>query len=480
MKSLLCLLFLVFSITTTAQVAINNDNSTPDPSAMLDVKSTDKGMLIPRMTQAQRIAVVAPATGLLVYQTDNPAGFYYYNGAGWFRLSLQNEGWSTTGNAGTNPANNFFGTTDNQPLSFRLNNTPAGKFDNVKRNYFVGAGSGLSNITGEGNIAIGNGTLKKNTIGSGMVAIGDSALYNYHYVLGDAVAIGYRALFSDTTGHGNIAIGNEALSSNLSGDYNIALGINALTSNLTGDWNIAIGGLTASTNASYNTGIGINTLGNNYTGENNTALGFQALFSNDNGNGNTGIGFNAGRFLPSNVNNVTAIGNYSGFTTTPSNHINIGNTSNVWIGGQVNWSVWSDKRIKKDIQQNVPGLSFIMKLKPVTYHLDIHKQNEMVYTRGSDTLSWPGKYDIETITQTGFIAQEVELAAKQSNYDFSGVIAPKNEEGLYSIRYAEFVVPLVKAIQEQQTIIDDQNKKIDNLLKQNAQMNARIEKLENK
>ena len=122
-------------------VAINNDNSTPDPSAMLDVKSTSKGLLVPRMTQAQRTAITTPANGLLVYQTDNPSGFYYYSGAGWFRLSLQNEGWSTSGNAGTNPANNFIGTTDNQPLSFRLNNAPAGQFDHIKGNYYIGSGS---------------------------------------------------------------------------------------------------------------------------------------------------------------------------------------------------------------------------------------------------------------------------------------------------------------------------------------------------
>jgi len=54
-------------------VAINNDNSSPDASAMLDVKSTTKGMLAPRMTQAQRNSIASPANGLVIYQTDiNP------------------------------------------------------------------------------------------------------------------------------------------------------------------------------------------------------------------------------------------------------------------------------------------------------------------------------------------------------------------------------------------------------------------------
>jgi trimeric autotransporter adhesin len=465
MKSLLCLLFLVFSITTTAQVAINNDNSAPDGSAMLDVKSTNKGMLVPRMTQAQRIAIVSPATGLLVYQTDNPTGFYYNNGTGWFRLSLQNEGWSTTGNAGTNPANNFIGTTDNVAITFKVNNELAGKIDPSSPN----------------NTSLGYQTLNSNTTGNSNTSMGFNSLYTNSTGSGNT-AIGTTSLFSNTWGVSNSANGISSLYSNTSGGYNTANGAYSLYSNTNGKYNTAIGFFALQLNniADANTAVGESALANKTDGDGNTAVGRQAFYLLANGNNNTALGCMAGYSTPNTLNNVTLLGFNAGFITTPDNHINIGNTSNVWIGGQVNWGVYSDKRIKKDIQQNVPGLSFIMKLNPVTYRLDIHKQNEMVYKRGSDTLSWPSKYEIETITQTGFIAQEVEQAAKETNYDFSGVIAPKSEEGLYSIRYAEFVVPLVKAIQEQQTIIDDQNKKIDNLLKQNAQMNARIEKLENK
>ena len=61
-------------------VAINSDNSDPDASAMLDVKSTTKGMLVPRMTQAQRNAIASPAPGLMIYQTDAGPGFYYNAG----------------------------------------------------------------------------------------------------------------------------------------------------------------------------------------------------------------------------------------------------------------------------------------------------------------------------------------------------------------------------------------------------------------
>ena len=67
-----------------AQVSINTDGSQPDSSAMLDIKSTDKGILIPRMNQSQRDNISQPiATGLMIYQTDNTPGFYYYDGTSW-------------------------------------------------------------------------------------------------------------------------------------------------------------------------------------------------------------------------------------------------------------------------------------------------------------------------------------------------------------------------------------------------------------
>jgi len=68
-------------------VAINTDGSVADSSAILDIKSTSQGMLIPRMTAAQLAAIHNPATGLFVYQTDGTAGFYYYNGTAWTIIS---------------------------------------------------------------------------------------------------------------------------------------------------------------------------------------------------------------------------------------------------------------------------------------------------------------------------------------------------------------------------------------------------------
>lgn len=81
------LLFVFIAIISTfisnAQVAINTDGSPADASAMLDIKSNTAGILIPRMTKTQRDAITSPETGLLIYQSDNTPGFYFYNGSAW-------------------------------------------------------------------------------------------------------------------------------------------------------------------------------------------------------------------------------------------------------------------------------------------------------------------------------------------------------------------------------------------------------------
>ncbi|MES2849889.1 MAG: hypothetical protein V4685_12585 [Bacteroidota bacterium] len=86
-KIITVLIASLFTTTCFSQsVSINNTGAAADSTAMLDVNSTTKGLLIPRMVAQQRTAIATPATGLLVYQTDGDPGFYYYNGANWFLL----------------------------------------------------------------------------------------------------------------------------------------------------------------------------------------------------------------------------------------------------------------------------------------------------------------------------------------------------------------------------------------------------------
>lgn len=92
----LTLIFLSFgwSLTFSQNVGLNGDGTQPDPSAMLDVKSTTKGFLGPRMTMVQRNAIETPATGLLIFQTDNNPGYYVYDGTSWFSISARAAGLS--------------------------------------------------------------------------------------------------------------------------------------------------------------------------------------------------------------------------------------------------------------------------------------------------------------------------------------------------------------------------------------------------
>ncbi len=361
-----------------------------------------------------------------------------------------------------------------------ISNTAVGSYAmyyNNKGSYNTALGwqSLYRNTEGIKNTSLGNKALHDNSTGNGNTATGYNALitnttgsYN--------VANGFSALSSNTTGHSNVAIGVKALYSNIDKSNLIAVGDSALYSNTTGECNTAIGSESMLNNESgnYNTSTGYHSLFNNTSGICNTAYGSGALKMNGTGNYNTAIGYDA--YFYNNLDNTICIGYNSGGMAEADNRVEIGNSSITWIGGQVGWSTYSDRRIKKDIEENVAGLDFITRLRPVTYHLDIHKQNQMK-NRGKNIkkeAEWDSKYDIEQIRMTGFIAQEVEQAAKEAGYDFSGVQKANDELGMYSVRYSEFVVPLVKAVQEQQEIIKNQQNKINDLQKQIDELKALI------
>ena len=85
-------LFLLFFLLNETKAQVGIGITPPDPSAMLHVQDTAKGLLIPRMTDVQRIAIASPAEGLLVYQTNNQVGFWYYSTGQWRNLSSLNNG----------------------------------------------------------------------------------------------------------------------------------------------------------------------------------------------------------------------------------------------------------------------------------------------------------------------------------------------------------------------------------------------------
>lgn len=394
------------------------------------------------------------------------------------------------------------------------NNTAVGyralMFNEAEDNTAVGSLSQLFDSTGTGNTSLGVSSLRENVVGDFNTAIGAFTSVFNGGQFGNT-ATGAFALALTDGGSLNAAVGFQALVSNVDGEENTAVGANALLNNTSGFSNVAVGGEALSTNTlgSLNIAVGTSAL-LSVEGNENTAVGDNALAALGIGDFNTALGSGAGG--TGDFDNTIAIG--AGATVTASNTVVIGNSAITSIKGQVNFSTFSDGRYKTDVEENVKGLDFIMQLRPVTYHYNFGKirgEQQHTGTNGARTISanyfsglktpkgdremslqktsfkpsfngnakgirLKGRSGNATLDQyysevsendqiryTGFIAQEVEAAAKKSGFEFSGVDKPQNDKDHYALRYAEFVVPLVKAVQEQQAVIESQNKKIEDL-----------------
>ncbi len=318
----------------------------------------------------------------------------------------------------------------------------------------------LMNNNATANNAFGYNALTANTTGGSNAAFG-------HHALGANIngsannAFGESALFSHTSGDNNNAFGAGALAYHVTGQHNNAFGKNALQ-NHTGSFASAFGGfaLVNNTSGANNSAFGYASLGNNTTGGSNVAAGYFALYNNVSGSCHTAVGYNSGPSTGA-LQNTIAIG--CNVPVNGNNTARIGNSSMLSIGGQVGWTTLSDGRFKTDIKANVPGIDFIKKLRPVTYHYDLKAYDTW---SGLDESTAPDCYPAardakESIVYTGFIAQEVEKAAQELNFDFSGVDKPEGDRTSYGLRYAEFVVPMVQAMQEQQQIIEAQQQRIE-------------------
>ncbi|MEO6130283.1 MAG: tail fiber domain-containing protein, partial [Saprospiraceae bacterium] len=134
--------------------------------------------------------------------------------------------------------------------------------------------------------------------------------------------------------------------------------------------------------------------------------------------------------------------------------IRVGNTSVTTIEGQVNFTATSDARFKRNVTENVPGLEFISRLRPITYTWDIDSLCRHIGEPLVEELK-ENRAEASAIVYTGFLSQEVEAAAQQIDFNFSGVKTPKSDRDTYGLRYAEFTVPLVKAVQELQSQIEE-------------------------
>ena len=476
--------------------SVGFNNPTHAASALLDLPSASKGLLIPRvaLTSTNMAGPVpGPVVSLLVYNTATAGvapnnvlpGFYFWDGVRWIAMSGGTGGrdWSLTGNSGTVVGTHFIGTTDAEPLMFKVNNQQAGYLGNSSPWVTAFGYQALTSTTGSFNTAIGYQALFSNTSGTENVGIGKEALRSN--ISGfENVAIGTNALFDNTTGNNNTAIGDNALTNNINSHGNIAISTSAMANNTSASYNIAMGHAAlfsqsfangGTTYHAHNIAIGYTALyntnpangTNGSSGKENVALGHTALYENITGFRNTGIG-TAANVTTGALSNATALG-YLAFASA-SNYVRIGNTAVTAIFGAVGFNT-SDGRFKTNVKENVPGLDFIMRLRPVTYHFEkLAYSRHLGETRDSINESELQRQDALGKVSTGFIAQEVEQLADSLGYDFDGLYKPQNDKDSYGIAYQQFVVPLIKAVQEQQKIIVEDRERITRLEKQNAEL----------
>ena len=333
------------------------------------------------------------------------------------------------------------------------------------------------NANGIQNIAIGTYALYAAGGASSCVAIGNSCLTNN--TASSNIAIGARAMLSNTSGAQNTALGFEAMYYNLVGASNTAVGYRALSQNK-GTGNTAMGerALAGNINGTYNVGVGMEAIFYGAGSSGNAALGYRALWSTQVYTNNTGLGSftSLGTLLTS---NATAVG--ANAIVNTNNKVRLGSTTVTKVEGPVAYTV-SDGRFKTDVREDdVKGLAFIQKLRPVVYHFDTRAFTEHLTAEMPDSMRQ--HYLAEdfapstAIRQSGFIAQEVEAAAKAVGYDFNGVSAPTHKGDNYSLAYGQFVVPLVKAVQEQQTLIEKQQAQIAAQQAQITELSGLVHKL---
>ncbi|GHT53322.1 hypothetical protein FACS189446_0430 [Bacteroidia bacterium] len=365
-----------------------------------------------------------------------------YNTTGSNNVSIGLGVMSRAGNALTgNVAVGYLSLMHNQAnLNTAVGNETAR--DNTGGNWLtaIGAYALKVNTTGSYNTAIGVQSLENNTTGEANTGLGFGTLHDNTTGVWNTAG-GTSALWSNKTGQANVAFGGEALAGNIDGNHNTAVGTRALWShtNVTGE---SFG------HGQDNTAVGYEALREITAGSGNVATGMHALRVNNSGSFNTAIGYYANSYAEA-YSNTTSIG-YD-VRATASDQVRIGNTAVTSIGGQVGWSNLSDKRTGINVRADVPGLAFINRLQPVTYNLDRTAIGNMLNegisgSAQSPVLDAKAKSVQQERLYTGFIAQDVEESAKSIGYDFSGIDV--DEKGIYALRYAEFTVPLVKAVQE--------------------------------
>lgn len=460
-------------------VGINITGALPDNSAALDVASTAGGMLVPRMTQTQRNAISSPATSLLIYQTDNNPGFYFYNGTAWVGIT-QDGDWTANGNDVSHTVGNVYTKTlRNTDTTF----TAYGRID--EQVFFPGLSPDDTALVVTSNspepvVAI----RQKNLAGNAGPALTISAEKVGNTYFGQAIDAHGTSFFD-----GNVTVD----SSNL----NLTFGDARLTR---GDVYLDSGHLilAASQPGGAPSNGEIYFSGTDFLGYDGTSwkslvgAGAWSVSGSDvyRNSGLVGIGVvpSGGytldvhgnmRFSPQSANVDFQITNQltePAFLPMTNNWGYIGsNAFRMYQGHFSNLTVYttfsnlSDRSIKENIETIDSPLQKLLQLTGKTYDL---KES---FVMGSDDLPAEKRAQLEKDRKDkiGFIAQEVESV-------FPELVHLNEDSGLKSVDYIGVIPVAVEAIKEQQTEIDSLQELNKKLIERLNQLEEKVEQLENK
>lgn len=413
------------------------------------------GIIIPRV---DRTLVVNPTESQLIWDINSESFWYYYN-SNWVELL-------------------------NSKLVDQDNDTSIDVEATVDSDEIVMTLNGNDNFAFKDR----NGNAVIDILNSPNTIIGQDAGLNIQSAIVGSTFLGEEAGRSLTSGNYSTFIGQYAGKNITNRGDNTAVGAGALGISNSSYRAVAVGFLALQkSNGSYNVGLG-RVAGWNVDGDSNTLIGDQSGFLLADGTGNTFLGRNAGREIldgsdnimigfdsgstsgNNQVNNSIAIGNNT--RVTMDNQVVIGNTSTMEIGGFQDWMNYSDARIKKNINDNVVGLDFINKLKPVSYTIDYHKLAKILHEDIDENNVDKNLVSARSLKSAkidyGFIAQDVEDSLHELGIQFQGLKSPQSSDDLYKLSYASFVVPLVKSVQE----LSKENKSL------KLQLNEILERLE--
>ena len=259
-------------------------------------------------------------------------------------------------------------------------------------------------------------------------------------------AVGYKSLYSNTSGRSNVAVGGYALYSNTTGQTNVGVGLDALYSNTTGRDNSAVGqSALYYNNGSYNSAMGAYALQDNISGSYNSAMGAHALFHNTTGSKNTALGFNAGAYTESFTYNKTSNNSvYIGYNTKAkadgdTNEIVIGASA---IGNGSNSVTLGNDSITKTILKGNVGIG----TNSPSYKLDIIDNRDTDYVlrvqhtvTGGNTVDQAAIYGY--ISDSGIGGNDYAILGEvniTSSFPFAAAIAGKVSTEQYGSVYAGY------------------------------------------